>query len=77
MLKVFIANDPIEAQFVRDLLTRGGIAAEVQGEHLFGLRPRVGFADNSLYPSVWIADDSKLEKARELIQDYERRKRIS
>ena len=77
MLKVFTANDPIEAQFVRDLLTRGGIGAEVQGEHLFGLRPRIGFADNSLYPSVWITEDSKIEKARALIEDYERRKKIS
>lgn len=77
MLKVFTANDPIEAQFVRDLLARGGIGAEVQGEHLFGLRPHIGFADNSLYPSVWITEDSKIEKARTLIEDYERRKKLS
>ncbi len=77
MQKVFVANDPIEANFVKDLLRRGGVAAEIQGEHLFGLRPRIGFADPSLYPSVWIIDDEQLEEAQALIEDYERRKRIS
>jgi hypothetical protein len=77
MQKVFVANDPIEANFVKDLLIRGGIAAEIQGEHLFGLRPRIGFSDPTLYPSVWIMDDGQLEIAQALIADYERRKRIS
>jgi len=77
MQKVFVANDPIEANFVKDLLIRGGVDAQVQGEHLFGLRPRIGFADSTLYPSVWIIDDSQLETARALIDDYERRKNIS
>jgi Putative prokaryotic signal transducing protein len=77
MQKVFVANDPIEANFVKDLLIRGGVAAEIQGEHLFGLRPRIGFADPTLYPSVWIINEGQLEEARALIADYERRKRIS
>jgi hypothetical protein len=77
MQKVFVANDPVEANFVRDLLERGGVEGEVQGEHLFGLRPHIGFADPTLYPSVWIIDDGQLNKARALIEDYERRKKIS
>jgi hypothetical protein len=77
MQKVFVANDLIEANFVKDLLVRGGVAAEVQGEQLFGLRPHIGFADPTLYPSVWIIEDGQLHQARALIEDYERRKRIS
>jgi hypothetical protein len=77
MQKVFVANDLIEANFVKDLLIRGGIAAEIQGEQVFGLRPHIGFADPTLYPSVWIVEDGQLKKALALIEDYERRKRIS
>jgi len=77
MQKVFVANDVIEANFVKDLLKRGGVDAEIQGEHLFGLRPHIGFADPSLYPSVWIIEDAQINKARALIEDYERRKKIS
>ena len=77
MQKVFTARDLIEATFVRDLLRRGGVAAEVQGEALFGLRPHIGFADPTLYPSVWIIEDAQLKTARALIDDYERRKNIS
>jgi hypothetical protein len=74
MQKVFVANDPIEANFVKDLLIRGGVEAEIQGEHLFGLRPHIGFADETLYPSVWIVEDTQLSTARALIDDYERSK---
>ena len=77
MQRVFVANNLIEANFVKDLLVRGGVAAEVQGEQLFGLRPHIGFADPTLYPSVWIIEDGQLKLARALIEDYERRKRIS
>ena len=74
MQKVFVANDPIEANFVKDLLIRGGVEAEIQGEHLFGLRPHIGFADETLYPSVWIVEDTQFSTARALIDDYERSK---
>jgi hypothetical protein len=73
MIKVFIAHDPLEAHFVRGLLKREGIAAEVQGESLFGLRPEIGIASDTL-PSVWIIKDAQAEKARELVADYERQK---
>ena len=76
MQKVFVAHDPIEASFVKDLLLRGGIAAEVHGEHLFGLRPHIGFADETLYPAVWIVDDAQFTEAKALIEDYLRRKNI-
>ena len=73
MTKVFIANDPVEAHFVRSLLEQEGIAAEVRGEALFGLRPRIGIASDTL-PSVWITDDAQLTEALELVADYEREK---
>jgi hypothetical protein len=77
MQKVYVAHDPIEANFVKDLLIRGGIDAEVHGEHFFGVQPHIGFADEALYPSVWIVEDTHLTDARALIDDYQRRKNIS
>jgi Putative prokaryotic signal transducing protein len=68
MQKVFIAHDLIEANFIKDLLRRGGIAAEVQGETL----PHI----DALLPSVWIMEDAQLKKARALIEDFERRKKL-
>ena len=73
MNKVFVASNPIEAHFVRDLLERARIGAEVQGEALFGLRPEIGMASDTL-PSVWITDDAKLNEALECVADYERDK---
>jgi hypothetical protein len=69
MHKVFVAHDPIEAHFVHDLLERAGIAAEIHGEGLFGLRPAIGIDVASL-PSVWV-DDGDLDNARRLLADYE------
>jgi len=73
MNRVFVAHDPIEAHFVRGLLEREGIAAEVRGEALFGLRPEIGIASDNL-PSVWIAEDAQLKAALEFVADYERTK---
>jgi hypothetical protein len=55
---------------VKSLLEREGIAAEVHGEALFGLRPEIGIASDTL-PAVWIIKDSELEKALEVVAEYE------
>ena len=73
MNKVFVAHDPLEAHFVRTLLEREGIAAEVRGEALFGLRPEIGISTDTL-PAVWITKDAQLMRAVEVVADYERGK---
>ena len=72
--RVFIAHDPIEAHFVKSLLERDGIAAEVRGEALFGLRPEIGISTDTL-PAVWIVHDPQLQRALEIVAEYERDKR--
>jgi Putative prokaryotic signal transducing protein len=74
MNKVFVAHDPLEAHFVRTLLQREGIAAEVQGEALFGLRPEIGISTDTL-PAVWITKDAELKRAVEVVAEYERGKK--
>lgn len=67
MQKIFVARDLIEANFVKDLLRRGGIAAEIDSESTVGLRP-------CLLASVWIMEDAQLKSAVALVADYERSK---
>jgi Putative prokaryotic signal transducing protein len=74
MNRVFVAANPIEAHFVKDLLERAGIAAEVQGDSLFGLRPEIGIASDTL-PTVWITEDAQLPVALELVAQFERDKK--
>jgi len=64
MQQIYIAKDVIEANFVKDLLRRGGIAAEIDSEASVGLRP-------CLQPAVWIMDDGQLKKALSLLAEYE------
>jgi len=68
-----VAHDPIEAHFLRGLLEREGIDAEVRGEALFGLRPDIGIASDTL-PAVWIIKDAQLKRALEFVANSERDK---
>jgi len=60
-----VTYDPLEAHFVRSLLERQGIAAEVRGEALFGLRPEIGISSDTL-PVVWITEDAQLTEHSKL-----------
>jgi hypothetical protein len=66
MKQVYMAQDPIEAHLVVDLLQAQGIAATVQGEHLFAIRGVVPIS----YPTVWVLDDD-YERARQVALDYD------
>lgn len=71
MIPVFVARHPTEAHFVRDLLAQEGIDAEVRGEALFGARGEAPVTAETL-PSVWIARDGDVERARAIVAGYER-----
>ena len=53
MLKVFVAQNPVEAHLVLGLLEAEGIAGEIRGEALFTTL-QGGGAAAGLLPSVWI-----------------------
>ena len=67
MQKVFVANDLIEANFVRDLLSREGVATEVDDQDW----PHT----DALPPSVWITEDAQFRTALAVVLDYERSKK--
>jgi hypothetical protein len=74
MKRVHVAENPVEAQFLRAFLESAGIAATIRGEHLFGLRGGVPMTAETL-PSVWVEDED-CERAQQLLQQLEARSRL-
>ena len=68
MKQVYLAENPIEAHMVVDLLAEEGIAATVQGENIFAVRGALPIS----YPTVWVLDDDDYERARKLALEYDR-----
>ena len=68
MKKVYLAENPIAAHMVVDLLQVEGIAAVVQGEHIFAVRGALPVS----YPTVWVLDEEHYDRARELALEYDR-----
>ena len=68
MKQVYMAENPIEAHMVVDLLQAQGIEAVVQGEEIFGIRGAVPIS----YPTVCVLDDGDYDRARALALEYDR-----
>jgi len=64
----------VEAHFVRGLLEREGIDAEVRGEALFGLLGEIPITSDTL-TAVWIMKDAQLKRALDVVAEYERGKK--
>lgn len=67
MLKVYEAERVTDAEQIRDLLERCGIAAFVFGEHTYnalGINPLA-------WPQVWVAEDEDYDRAKALVHEYE------
>lgn len=71
MRRVFVAQHPTEAHFVRGLLEADGIVSEVHGESLFGARGEAPATPDTL-PSVWVLDESDAAKALGILSNYGR-----
>ncbi|MFC1588332.1 DUF2007 domain-containing protein [Planctomycetota bacterium] len=70
MQKVYIAKDPFDAHHLKNILEMAGIAADVQGENLWGARGELPYTPGTA-PSVWILDDGDIEKAQPIVSEYE------
>lgn len=71
MKQVFVAQHPTEAHLVRGLLEADGIAAEVHGESLFGVRGEAPATPDTL-PSVWVVDERDAARAMTILAEYGR-----
>jgi Putative prokaryotic signal transducing protein len=58
MIRVYAAENPVEAYLVKGLLEARGLDAVVLDEHLGD------------YPSVWVEPSSNVEIARQVIVDF-------
>ena len=68
-MKVYSAENQVDAQRVADTLEGAGIACLVHGGYLSGA---VGELPPGDLMSVWIDDEANYEKAREIIKTIER-----
>ena len=67
MTEVFVATHPTEAHLMAGLLGSHGIATEIRGEPLFGVRGDIPPSPATL-PTVWV-EDADAETARAIIAD--------
>jgi hypothetical protein len=63
MREVYQAADRVEAQMLKDHLSQAGIATTIVGDHLSGA---VGELPANIFPTLWVLDDSDLERATHL-----------
>jgi hypothetical protein len=69
--KVFVAQHPTEAHFVRGLLESDGIAAEIRGESIFGVRGEAPPSADTL-PTVWVVDEGDAARAMAILSKFGR-----
>jgi hypothetical protein len=65
--KVYMAENPVAAQMVVDMLQAEGIAAVAQGEHIFAVRGALPVS----YPTVWVLDDDDYDRGRAIALAYD------
>lgn len=64
---VHVAENQALAEILKDVLVRNGIGAMVT-HHPF---PQDGRIEGSLECEVWIADENDLERARQIVQEFQ------
>lgn len=69
MLKVYSAATLPDAHMMRGLLAQAGIEARVFNENAIGGMGEIPFTH--VYPEVWVVNERDLDRARELIREFE------
>jgi Putative prokaryotic signal transducing protein len=67
VIKVFVAQHPTEAHFLKGLLESNGIPSEVQGEALFGVRGEIPFTE--AFPEIWVLNDDQVDQALKVLRN--------
>ena len=73
MIRVYDAENIIDAQLALDELRAGGLDALIKGQHLMG---GAGELPLSGVVSVWITVDQHEQRALDLIKEYEAGKKV-
>ncbi|OEF25369.1 DUF2007 domain-containing protein [Vibrio rumoiensis] len=72
-MKIFSAQNPVEAHIVRGLLESQGIEAQVHSDNIFSLKGEIPMT-NDTDPYVWLVDHMFEGKAKKIIAEYDNRK---
>lgn len=70
MKKIYLAENAMIAHHVKALLDAAGIPAKVTGDSL-ALGIGIGPTELSTKPAVWIAENAQVQRALDLIREYE------
>jgi len=71
LTKLYVAANAVDAHMLKQLLEQEGIAAVVRGDNFVPLQGGNLFKMETR-PSVWVFDDERLHRARELAGEYGR-----
>lgn len=66
MLRVFVAQHPMEAHLLKGLLESKGIACEIRGESLYSVRGEIPFTET--FPELWVLDARQEGDALEVLR---------
>ena len=69
MLKVFVAQHPVQAHLVLGILEAEGIPGEIRGEALFTTL-QGGASAPGMLPTVWIAREEQALEAKALVDRF-------
>lgn len=70
MHRVYSAATLPDAHMMRGLLAQAGIEARVFNENAIGAMGEIPFTH--VYPEVWVVNERDVDRARELIREFER-----
>lgn len=69
MIRCYRAANLLEAHMLRDLLEQAGIKTHVFNENAQGGVGEIPFTHT--YPELWLEDEHQLDRARQIIMDFE------
>lgn len=72
-MRLYVAQDLTEARLILDRLEEAGIRAEIRNDLLMGAFGELPF--NETRPQIWIRDAIQWDAAREIVAEYEERRR--
>ena len=72
LIKLLVVANAVDAHLFKELLEQEGIAAVIRGDDMLPLQGGHLFR-MEVRPSVWVLDDERLLRAREMAADYSSR----
>lgn len=70
MIRIYLAENIIEANFIKDVLESHMIDAKILNQNAIGAVGEIPV--DHVYPEIWIHDESRWEMARNLIKNLKK-----